>query len=1060
MSWLNFNESLNTIKGQLTNLASGVLAEGIVGNSENDPRKDFEINDCNVRQNAAQNENHWSWDASSNESTSKRDTTLVQDLRNKVDLLENEKKELVHSLEQLDVDHQQTTAELVALRDNLQKRHDELSADFERLKREYGEVLTENMEKTKQIELIRNGEAREGDLDSAKLQAECHTIRESYRKVEKENEELLAKLSGTTRISRETDRRTWEKFKGEKNAIRSMLAKVKEDFLSLTEDVRGISEVQRSLQRFQRCQNVENSKRHVKYLGIITECLEKYTSVDPASALSSIITGEDPQIVEFANEVENLLKLLIDFKSKTESLEEEICGITREKSKVVNEKNFEIEKLLQNSEILSQEVIAKTQALKDYETECNELMKNNDLLILELENFKNSRLQTISETNEENMLLMESQLENANKKIEDMELIITDLETSKQETNEEVQTELDYIKRQLNITGQELSETKTDHQELKIQCSRLEEEKQSLKQALDKARVDYENMEYKCNEAFVALESVREENEELKRSTGEDKVEQFEAVVSEQRDRLSALEELTKEQANEIQSYTERLQRAKITETGAKLQIDTMGKELQSSQEARRMLEEKLDHLQREYTAAVEERSTREELQNHVALLESQLEQSSAARNELAQLLTQKHDENVRYHAEIERLASETGPELIANKDREIEKLTDQNNFLREKCEVMAQNLLQEQANVKKIVGEQSSASALTKELERLRMHLVEVEEMYTQELVQAEQKNKEMQAKVNEIEAREKNSNYVYTSANIRANQQVETLQTQLQLVGNQRDELRVKISDIEDENNRHVAALTNLQLVLEQFQKEKEKDVFNETERIRRQIVLEQRVQDALREENGNLRAQLDESKQGLQAAARLTDQLEKSKKHINALKEEVAKLQEKLQVRDSSYRELHAQADTKIDKSLIKNLIIGYVSSSANDQKQILKIIATVLDFNKKENEKVSLSKQQHSGWLASILSSNAAANDQNQQSLSAAFVRFLEDESRPKVLPNLLASNRSEASGSSASSTPPPSQSPLILSEVVLPTFVDFAKSRNSSAILKDVLKDNT
>lgn len=1050
MSWLNFNESLNTIKGQLTNLASGVLAEGIVGNSENDTRKDFEINDCNVRQNTTHNENHWSWEAS-NESTSKRDT-LVQDLRNKVDLLENEKKELVHSLEQLDVDHQQTTAELVALRDTLQKRHDELSTDFERLKGEYGEVLTENMEKTKQIELIRNGEVAAGDLDCLKLQelkAECQTIRESCRKAENDKDELLAKLSDATRISRETSRRTWEKFKGEKDAIQSTLAKVKEDFLSLADDLRGISEVQRSLQRFQRRQNGEDSKRHDKYLGIITECLEKYTTVDPASALSSVITGEDPQIVEFANEVENLLKLLIDFKSKTEALEEEICEITKEKSKVVNEKNFEIEKLLQNSEILSQEVIAKTQALKDYETECNELMKNNDLLILELENFKNSRLQTISETNEENMLLMESQLENANQKIEDMELIITDLETSKQETNEEVQTELDYIKRQLNITGQELSETKTDHQELKAHCSSLEEEKQSLKQALDKARVDYENMEYKCNEAFVVLESLREENEELRRNTGQ----QLEAVVSEQRDRLAALEQLAKEQANEIQSYTERLQRAKITETGAKLQIDTMGKEFQSSQDARRLLEEKLDHLRQEYTAAMEER------QNHVSLLESQLAESSAARNELAQLLTQKHDENVRYHAEIERLASETEPELIVEKDREIEKLTDQNGFLREKCEVMAQNLLQEQANAQKIAGEQSSASALTKELERLRVHLVEVEEMYTQELVQAEQKNKEMQAKVNEIEAREKNSNYVYTSANIRANQQVETLQTQLQLVGNQRDELRVKISDIEDENNRHVAALTNLQLVLEQFQKEKEKDVFNETERIRRQITLERKVQDTLREENGNLRSQLDESKQGLQAAARLTDQLEKSKKHINALKEEVAKLQEKLQVRESSYKELHAQTDTKIDKSLIKNLIIGYVSSSANDQKQILKIIATVLDFSKKENEKVSLSKQQHSGWLASILSPIAATAN-NQQSLSAAFVRFLEDESRPKVLPNLLVSNRSEASGGSASSTPPPSQSPLILSEVVLPTFVDFARSRNSSAILKDVLKDNT
>jgi hypothetical protein len=37
---------------------------------------------------------------------------------------------------------------------------------------------------------------------------------------------------------------------------------------------------------------------------------------------------------------------------------------------------------------------------------------------------------------------------------------------------------------------------------------------------------------------------------------------------------------------------------------------------------------------------------------------------------------------------------------------------------------------------------------------------------------------------------------------------------------------------------------------------------------------------------------------------------------------------------------------------------------------------------------------------------------------------------------------------------------PRQSPSILSEVVLPTFADFAQNRNSSSILKDVLKDNS
>lgn len=33
MAWLNLNESLNSIKGQISNFASGVLADGIVNDT-------------------------------------------------------------------------------------------------------------------------------------------------------------------------------------------------------------------------------------------------------------------------------------------------------------------------------------------------------------------------------------------------------------------------------------------------------------------------------------------------------------------------------------------------------------------------------------------------------------------------------------------------------------------------------------------------------------------------------------------------------------------------------------------------------------------------------------------------------------------------------------------------------------------------------------------------------------------------------------------------------------------------------------------------------------------
>lgn len=68
-----------------------------------------------------------------------------------------------------------------------------------------------------------------------------------------------------------------------------------------------------------------------------------------------------------------------------------------------------------------------------------------------------------------------------------------------------------------------------------------------------------------------------------------------------------------------------------------------------------------------------------------------------------------------------------------------------------------------------------------------------------------------------------------------------------------------------------------------------DKEKDIYQETERIRRQVKAEKQVQIELQKEIDSLKLQLEKSRQGLQAASRLGDQLEYSKLQISGLKEE---------------------------------------------------------------------------------------------------------------------------------------------------------------------------
>lgn len=76
-------------------------------------------------------------------------------------------------------------------------------------------------------------------------------------------------------------------------------------------------------------------------------------------------------------------------------------------------------------------------------------------------------------------------------------------------------------------------------------------------------------------------------------------------------------------------------------------------------------------------------------------------------------------------------------------------------------------------------------------------------------------------------------------------------------------------------------------------------------------------------------------------------------------------------------NKYHDAETNQADKVEKSLVKNLLIGYISSSNNsDKSQILKLISSVLDFNQTESDKVGLNKS-HSGWLNSITLGGAGA-----------------------------------------------------------------------------------
>jgi chromosome segregation ATPase len=841
-----------------------------------------------------------------------------------------------------------------------------------------------------------------------------------------------------------------------------LVAKNTEDFVKLRNDY---DEIHKLLQKTVS----EKEQAHMKYVNILTENMKKYVDCDkPLEEVRSFqdsTNEDDPHVSEFRHQVESILNILLDLKSKCESLEKELYNVTQERTNLLTEKNHEIEKLLQNSEILSQEVITKSQTIKDYENECNELIKNNDMLISELEIFKNnSGLQTISESNEDNLLLLESQLENANKKIQELENIISQLEnnvvkSSSEETAENYVSKISHQKLldEVDRLTKENFSLKVEIENFEHSNALINDEKKKLGLTLEKMKTDLENMEYQYTEININMDALKDEVENqrkkiqelieqklcLKKLNGECERnnENVRSELNIVREKLLLEEDARRQVESQIRNLTEKLQNAKMCETSLKLQYDTVSKELVGVNDAKFAIETSLkkslvdlaicqenfiklgeenealkntvvnletklknekqnptqetkqldmiepqceqqsfqyiqtnkenqksnkeeeeivassdqfesitfyedsyikqlkeenhnlltnlNELKLMYDSVVTERNNLQTevskltvvskahstCSENIKILEKNIEELNTAKSELTNVIITKHQENVTYHNEIQRLSqilnveAEKGRDLesqlqamkitpvdstdLQKMNDEIDKLTDQNNFLRQKCEVLAENLLQEQNKIQQILAEHTSPTereqTLSKKLERLQSHLIEVEEHYTQELLKSEEKNSELRAKINEIEQREKNSSTMYTSVSIRANQHVETLQHQLQLITNQRDELRKKISDAEDHSNKQEAALANLQFVLEQFQKDKEKHVQKETERIRRQITVEKRIQEDLKKEMASLQLQLEESKHGLQAASRISDQLEQSKQLSSSLKGE---------------------------------------------------------------------------------------------------------------------------------------------------------------------------
>uniref|UniRef100_A0A3P8Z167 GRIP domain-containing protein n=1 Tax=Esox lucius TaxID=8010 RepID=A0A3P8Z167_ESOLU len=299
-------------------------------------------------------------------------------------------------------------------------------------------------------------------------------------------------------------------------------------------------------------------------------------------------------------------------------------------------------------------------------------------------------------------------------------------------------------------------------------------------------------------------------------------------------------------------------------------------------------------------------------------------------------------------------------------------------------------------------------------ELDRLKNHLLEIEDFYTREAVAAEDREAELRRRVTLLDERLATSSSQVESTSHQASLQVESLQEQLNGTVKQRDEALMQLSTAQDQVNQYAMSLSNLQMVLEQFQQEEKAMYSSELEKFKREKDEWRRKALKLEDKASALQINLDEANAALESASRLTDQLDLKEEQLEELKKQVDVRQEMLEEAQNKLMNLLNSTEGKVDKTLMRNLFIGYFHSPKAKRSEVLRLMGSVLGLDKDEVNKL-LEEGGHGvgGWMSSWLGGRAVQSVPNtpqrpgpgqggfNTSFSEMFVKFLEVESSPAL-----------------------------------------------------------
>uniref|UniRef100_A0A2D4I0M8 Thyroid receptor-interacting protein 11 n=2 Tax=Micrurus lemniscatus lemniscatus TaxID=129467 RepID=A0A2D4I0M8_MICLE len=411
--------------------------------------------------------------------------------------------------------------------------------------------------------------------------------------------------------------------------------------------------------------------------------------------------------------------------------------------------------------------------------------------------------------------------------------------------------------------NEELEFTKKTLQEKDLLIQTLQENNQRLSDSMAASS----DVERKCQQEFgLEVKQLKDKSDILQMSLKEKDL-----LIKSKGDQLLSLREnlSNKESENELlkQSVTNLKERTLILEMDVctlKEENDRIAAKSQEKETEFRALQE----TNMQFSIMLREKEFEHNFMKEKALtFENMLKEREQGKTELNQLLNEAksmHEKAVAFQQERDQV-------MLALKQKQMETSALQNEvqYLREK------------------------EQRLNQELDRLRNHLLEREDTSTREALAAEDRESKLKKKVRDLEEKLQSSSTVVENVSHQASMQVESLQEQLNLVTAQRDETMLQLTLSQDQVKQYAISLTNLQMVLEQFQREEKAMYSAELQKAQKQTAEWKKKAEQLEDKVVLLQERLDEANEALGSASRLTEQLDLKEEQIEELKRQGNKI-----------------------------------------------------------------------------------------------------------------------------------------------------------------------